>query len=225
MFHSLLNRHMSHSTHFLLNTEVIHVSLVHKVWIPSCFVLQWAYRRPQARLCGSNGRLGRQHQQPSGSWQAEWCRLHQCIMLSVRSEWQIQSGYPWWPFSCLILCPLITLDSVWKEPYCFKCGRKKSECMFPPIPVFPILPFEILSCWFIAVFPLSPPILSFPLAEEGQAEGLTRVISHSVSPSRLIRTDGEDLFRQASGGMLTTLFHTEMGKKIGLKICSLVFLA
>lgn len=156
MFHSLLNRHMSHGTHFLLNTEVKHVSLVHRVWILSCFVLQWASRRPQERLCGPKGHLDRQYLQPFGSRQAERWRLHQCIMLSVRSEWQIQNSYPWLPFSCLILSPLITLNSVWKEPYCFKCDRKKSECMFPPIPVFLNSPFEILSRWFIAVFPLSP---------------------------------------------------------------------
>lgn len=154
---------MSHGTHFLLITEVKHVSHVRRVWILSCFVLQWASRCPQERLCGPKGHLDRQHQQPSGSRQAEWCRLHQCITLSVRSEWQIQSGYSWPPFSCLILSPFITLGSVWKEPYCFKFDRKKSECIFPPIPVFLNSPFEILSRWFIAVFPL---VLSFPLAQE-----------------------------------------------------------
>lgn len=109
----------------------------------------------------------RQHQQPSGSRQAEWCRLHQCITLSVRSEWQIQSGYPWPPFSCLILSPLITLNSVWKEHYCFKCDRKKIRMYVSTHPCLSQLAIWNSVTLVYSSLSTLPLVLSFPLAQEG----------------------------------------------------------
>lgn len=79
-----------------------------------------------------------------------------------------------------------------------------------------------LSIWNSVMLVFLLLTFSFTSLWHSNAEGLTWVISHSVRPSRLIRTEGEDLFRQAIGRMLTTVFRTERAKKRRLKMWSLV---